>query len=574
MHRLVLIAVLLPLLAPIASAAGPRDELLRVAPPDAALVLVLQDAREHVRNLRDSPFAAWLPTTAVGKKLLGSQNLKLLTQASGNIFAGLGTTPNELLQDVVGDAVAFAFSPAPPGRPKEERAILLIRPRKAEALEKLIAKLNEVQMQSGEVKRIESRMHSGAEYFARHHGADAAQFYCFRGSVFAFSTSEADIRALIDRDKTSPSVKEKVPVLVSRMAELGTVDAAGVILVNPRALDAQVDAQVASASPKSKRFLEKFRDVWSGIDSAAAYVALDKAAEVGLSVRFKVDKLPPDARRFLAGLLAPSAAESMIPGDALFGVAVHCRAPEIIDLVAGMAPVEPGKPGVKKWLEETVGPVVGRETLPLVLDALGPKMAMWATRPQKDAFMPTFVAAIELNGSGERRAKAEDAILVGAQAAFTLVRLGYNTSHSDQIALVRETDEKTGSAIHSLINEKGFPAGFSPSFAIQRGYLVLASHPEAIRRFQPPGPERGAAGHRTLARFSGIESRTYLQMHGEKLASFLHEIGAGEEPAIRGQLATISDVLELFDSGEIIARGDEHSLRIALRIRPAKPLKK
>src|SRR5262249_61473150 len=58
--------------------AAPRDELLRVAPPDAAILIVVQNAREHVRNLSESPFGQWFPDTAIGKKLLDSPELKQL----------------------------------------------------------------------------------------------------------------------------------------------------------------------------------------------------------------------------------------------------------------------------------------------------------------------------------------------------------------------------------------------------------------------------------------------------------------------------------------------------------------
>ena len=83
------------------------------------------------------------------------------------IFRELDTTPEAIIDDVVGDAVAFAFSPAPPDRPKDERAVILVRPRKTETLQKLLDKINELQTKSGELKAVSRKEHAGMAYFER-----------------------------------------------------------------------------------------------------------------------------------------------------------------------------------------------------------------------------------------------------------------------------------------------------------------------------------------------------------------------------------------------------------------------
>ncbi|HVL11357.1 MAG TPA: hypothetical protein VM529_02245 [Gemmata sp.] len=569
MPRLALLATLACLFTSAAAVAGPRDDLLRLAPADSALILVVQNAGRHAEDLAASPFAEWFPTTAVGKKLIDSPELKQFGAAGASVFAALGTTPRELLRDVLGDAVAFAYSP-PAGREGAERALLLIRPGKREALEKLVEKLNDLQSQGGEVKKIEERRHADATYFARETAGGGSQFYCFRGDVFAFSTSEDDVRAFIARDKTVAPAAEKEPALVGRMKELGVADAAAVLLVNPRALDAEVRAHAAAAGPDARRFLAKFEEVWKCIDSAAVYLALGDRAEVGVSLRFRGKDLPDDARKFLAGLRGPAAAEALIPADAMFGAAGHWRAAELLDLVEGLAP---GPAGVREWLQHTVGPIVGREEWPLVLDALGPNWAVWAAPPQKGAFLPTVVAAVELTGPD--RVRAEVAAAEGLRTAFALAMVAYNASHpaADQIKIAQEKDPKSGVLIRSMVNDAGFPPGFRPSFAVRGSYLVLATHPDAILRFDPEPAAPEADGPRTLARFSGTRSREYLRANGEKLAQFLHDLGAGGEAELKLQIDGIADVLELIDAAELVARARDDSLRVAVRVTPAKPLK-
>jgi hypothetical protein len=250
------------------------------------------------------------------------------------------------------------------------------------------------------------------------------------------------------------------------------------------------------------------------------------------------------------------------------------QAVELIDLVASLAPVETGKPGVKDWITQSLGPLIGKDKLPLVLSALGPNWALWVEPPVKDAFLPTLVAAVEIGGAGEDRAKAEEALVDAVGFGFRMARVAYNASHVDQVDLKQEKDPRTGALIVSLVNEKGFPPGFRPSFAVQHGYLVLATSPEAIRRFEGSRVDPPANGFVTVARLSGTQSRAYLTEHGPRLAKFLAAVGVGDEKKLTELIETVAGVLELIDSADVTVRGDEISLRIALRVKPAKPLKK
>ncbi|MBA4187240.1 MAG: hypothetical protein C0467_04395 [Planctomycetaceae bacterium] len=570
MNRLAPIFVLLLAAPPVL--AGPRDELLRVAPPDAALVVVVQNARGHVRSLIESPFAEWLPSTAIGKKLLSSVDLKQVRDVASNVLPALGTTPQSLLDDVVGDAVAFAYSPAPDGKPAEERAVILIRPGKPEALAKIVEKLNDIQKQSGELKAIVRREHEGAEYFERQKPEGGGEFYCFRNGVFAFSGFEADIKAVIDRDKSAP--KDKPPVLVVRMQRLGVADAAVVVLVNPRPLDGEVKAKVAAARPAERRLFLRFEEIWTSVEFAAVSVSLDKNLELGLSLRFHPEKVPADVKKWLIGPRESRIAEALIPTNALLGVAGHARATELLELAISLAPMPEGQPGVKEWVGKTLGAVVGQDKLPQLLESLGPNWAMWAEPPVKDGFLPTVVAAVEVSGEGDRRTNAEKTLLQAVEFGFQTVRVAYNTKHADQIELQETKDATTGVVIKSLVNVKGFPPGFRPSFAMRNGYLVLATSPEAIKVFRVPTDSQPVRDYVTLARISGTQTRAYLLAHGEKLAQFLSTIGMGDEKSLHHHLEGAAMVLELVDSVDLVRHDIENGLKLTVRVKTTKPLKK
>jgi hypothetical protein len=544
-----------------AAAAEPRDELLRVAPPDSALLVLVQDAREHARQIEQSPFAQWFPQSALGKQILGGADLKQLRDSTAPVFAALGVTPETLLDDVLGDAVAFAFTPAAPDRPKSERAVLLIRPRKPETLEKLIAKLNEIQKGNGEVKEVVAKQHRGADYFERQKPNGGADYYCFRGGVFAFSGTEPDIQAVIDRD----TAKEK-PTLLGKIARLGIGEAMLAVIVNPRPFDAELQAKVARAVGPEKFFLDRFQEAWQALDSAALYVTIGEDLEAGLTVQFQTGKLSKEAKAWLTGARQSAAIWQAIRANALIAVAGQLKPAELVAVNAGQA--DPIATAARQML----GPVFGKDHLNDVLGAIGPQWALWIEPPAATGdFLPTGVVAMQIDSTGPKGKSAARDIARAVGFGFNTARIAYNASHVDQIELV-ETDD-ADIVITSLVNDKKFPAGFRPSYAFKGGFLLVASSPEAIKRFRKP-KESPSGSEALFARFSGSATRAYLQAHREPLARFLSAAGNGSEKDLLRQFDQAAAVLELVDRVEVFSRGDDSGLRLAARFTFAKPLRK
>jgi hypothetical protein len=565
---------LLPLFAALAlalpAAAAPplRDEALRLAPHDFALVAVVQNFRDHAEAVAESPFAAWFPATALGKRVLGGANIAQATDAATPVFAALGTTPSEVLQDVVGDAVVFAFTPAADGDPAGERSVFLVRPRKPDVLARVVEKLNASQIQSKELKAVVERKHAGAAYFERQRPDAPPEFYAFCGGVFVFAGAEAEVKAVLDRDRAAPA--DTPPVLSARMAKLGVKDAAAVVLLNPRALDAELAAKVKAAQPDERPFLTRFAAIWAAADAAAVYLNLDTSAELGVSVQFDPAKVPANARSWLVGVRTPSAVWAVVPDDAIAAVAGRVKAGDVFDVLSGLNP--PDKPSVRAVVEEALGPVVGKDKLPLVLDALGPDWGAWVQPPAKGAkeAVPVAVAAVKVRADGEKGAEAVRALAQSLEYGFQVARIAYNSKHADQIAL---GEEKDGDAVIKVLSGDGLPPGLRPCFALKDGYLLLSTSPDAIRAFRAP-PDAPKPGDALLARFSGSAARTYLGAHGGRVAKLLSAAGAGGEKELAGQLAVLSQALEPLERVELVARGDATGVKLALRFTPTKPLKK
>ncbi|MDB5308734.1 MAG: hypothetical protein JWO38_2936 [Gemmataceae bacterium] len=571
-YRLFFVAGLVACVAPPAPAA-PRDEVLRVAPPDAAFVLLLQNARDHVRDVANSPFVEWVPKSVLGRQLFAAGDLKHVREAAAPLFLALGVTSDDLLNEVFGDAVVFAYTPAPPDDPKAERAVVLVRPRKPDMLAKLVERLNAIQTGTGEVKSVTRRQHNGEEYFERQKPGGGSDFYCFRGDVFAFSGTEPDILAVIDRDKAAPPAGVKPPGLVAKLAKLGVADAFAVALINPRPLDAELAAKVAGARAAEKEFLTRFQEVWRALDSAAVYFSLGADLEAGVSLQFRPGALPAPAKGWLTGPRTTPEIWQSVPDDALFAAAGRFKAAEVIDLIGALVPVKEKNP-VTTVAERFLGPVFGRDKLPRVFDALGPNWAVWAEPPPRaGGSVPVVVAAVQIDAGGPNGKETVRAIARSVGFGFEAARVAYNSGHTDQIDLEETQDGDV--VITSLVGEKAFPPGIRPSFALKDGYLVLAGSPDAVKRFRRPAANAPqATGESLLARVSGPATRTYLATHREKLAEFLATAKQGDQKNLLKQIDQFAAVLELIDRVELVGRGDEGGIRLALRAKLVKPLKK
>lgn len=550
--------------------AASRDEALRLAPSDFALVVVVQNLRDRVGDIGESPFAAWLPTTAVGKLVLNSDAFKQLTDGATPVLGALGLTPTDLLHDIIGDAAVFAYTPGVPNDPKGERSVILLRPRKPDTLAKVVATLNDAQTKNGELKAVVEHAHAGATYSERRKPDGPSDFYCFRGGVFAFSQSEADIKAVIDRDGAAKGT----PVLVERMTTLGVADATAVALVHPRALDAELAAKVKAAKADERAFLTTFAEVWAATDAAALYLSVAKDAELGVSLHFAPDKLPADVKPWLVGARVPSALWGSVPDNAMLAVAGRVKATDLLDVLTPLASVH-GKAELREALEQTLGPIVGKDKLPLVLDALGPDWALWVTPPAKGATVPVAVAAVKVNSDGPKGAEASKALIQTLGYGFQVARVAYNAKHKDQIDLTEEND---GDAVMKTLTGDGMPAGVRPCFALKGGYLLVSTSPDAIKSFKAPTGDPKPGGDVPLARFNAASARTYLTAHAAELpkllAGAISGTVAGDEKWVPDQLRMLAMVLEPVESAELFARGDATGLKLTLRIKPAKPLKK
>src|SRR5262245_44455774 len=124
-------------------AAGPTEaveDLLRLVPSDASLVLTIEDLRDHARSIGASRLAADLRRLPAVKSWLESDKYRRLERSCAEIEGTLGVKLADLRDQVLGDAVVLVVRlphDVPPD-PSQARGLLLLRARDPALVERLI----------------------------------------------------------------------------------------------------------------------------------------------------------------------------------------------------------------------------------------------------------------------------------------------------------------------------------------------------------------------------------------------------------------------------------------------------
>src|SRR5215475_9851625 len=100
--------------------AAPRERLLQYVPEHVGFCLVLHDLRGHSDALLDSPLVEQFRESPVGKRLAAAAEIEQLARVEKELKDLLGLDWKQLRDEILGDAVVFAYRPGPPGKPEQE----------------------------------------------------------------------------------------------------------------------------------------------------------------------------------------------------------------------------------------------------------------------------------------------------------------------------------------------------------------------------------------------------------------------------------------------------------------------
>jgi hypothetical protein len=544
-------------------AASPRDELLRLVPDDVGVCLVVQDLRSHAAELLGSPFFQAVQRTPLGKSLLASNEIKILAKFDSELAKATGLPWRGLRDEILGDAVVFAFRPGPPGKSDGDQGLFLVRARSARVLAEVVEKLNQTQKATPEFKELIEREHRGVKYFCRVE-SKGTNFYCLRGPVLLFSSQEAILREAIER---SLGESEGEPAGTRQMRELGLEKGLLSVWLNPRVYDAAINERAARGDDPGAR---TFASVWKAMQGLGLGVEVGRELTLKLAVRARPAELPASWRRFLNEAGKTSELWRAIPDNALLAVSTRIDPAALFDLVGEFMSKE-SRLALEETLERRLGDPLGKSIIKEVLPALGPDWGLCLAPPTDErSWLPRGWLAVRL-GRGGKGDPLDQAVLMHLHSWAVIGATIHNSKKPDQPIRLKTIELDKVTIRHAL--SAIFPPGVQPALALKGGYLILASSPDVIARFNPTGP-LPAPESIPLVRISFRAWCDYLKNHHEALAGALAVRDGISKEQARKSLEDLRGNLELFDRLEVRQQNAPGQATLTIQVQTTVGLRK
>lgn len=550
-------------------AAPPAEPLLNHIPADAGFCVIVQNLREHSQNLSQSPFAEWFESSPLSGRIIPEADRGKLRAFETILKTQFDLTFEQIRNEILGDAVVFAYRPGPPEQPADEWGLFLIRPRKPILVERFFDRLNELQLRSGEITGARSETYRNQKYTIREK-TNGSEYYLVHNGMVAFSGQELAIRAWIDHLEEPPSGPS---FFTANLARMNAADALVALVIQPRNFDRHLATRIeAVLDPREQAFLRQFSKIWSACDGLAVTVSASSTFDIELLAAFRREQMPEELHPFLLAEPVISQFWSSIPDSALFALAGRTDPLEIFSALDSFTPE--GHPGIQTLAEHGLRPVLGRDRFVSVLRSFGPDWAVWIDAPaqKSDGLLPGGTAVIRLGGDETTRTAIEQ----GVELLLQLGRIAYNQAHVDQIDLHYQ---RSGSRmIRYLSNDDRFPEGFRPAFTRDGDVLIIASSPARIERFEPArktvSEQRSAPV--PVLRIPVVQLRAYLEGQREALTAFLAQNSGKSPDSVARELEQFSLALSPFDRLEVKRSAESVEgrtvTRLTLQITMVKPL--
>jgi hypothetical protein len=553
-----------------ALAASPRDELLRLVPPDAGFCLVLEDIRGHGTALLESPFFKQFRASPAAGKIIASPETRKLSEIDEFLQKNLHISSTQLRDEIIGEALVLVYRAGPPGKPEDEEGMLLLHARDAKLLSNLLGRINELQKDSGDLEKLEERTHAGAKYFHRVE-AKGENFYYLRGPLLAFSTRERMLRQLIERDTADKLETESV--VAREFRSLGVARPLVALWVNPRAFDRALDERASAAAGAQAVALKNLRTYWKALEGIAVSVDLEKDFELALAVRANPDKLPHSARRFIQAAAHQSELWACFPDNSMIATAVRFDIAAFVDACSEFLAEEARVP-VRVAIEHTVGAILGPDLVPSLVPHLGPDMGLCvvAPAPAEKSWVPQMIVALRVR-PGEAGDAPELTLANALNSLATLLVFTQNAGRPGALKLQAARQDSVD--VKYLVDDEKFPPGFQPAFALKDGYALVAGSPDTVRRFhgpKAPGTSQ-SSGEIPLVRISLREICTYVEQRRGDLINYNAASKQISKDAAASGLDTLIAGLKLFDRVELTQRPGPDRVNFTLRVRMSQPLK-
>jgi hypothetical protein len=537
---------------------SPREELLRLVPPDAGFCLLVSNLRERAKSLDEAAWYRALCASPIGQMLAAAPEAKKLAKQESELRQTLQIGWEQLRDDILGDLVVVAYRQGPPDRPEDEDGLFLLWARKPVLLKASIDRLNEMQIKAEQVKELKAIDYRGHTYFRRSEPSKT-HYYFVDGSLLAVSPKEAVIRKTIERRQQKQS---SVHPLAEQVRRARAEKALATVWLNPRAFDAELQRNIKDRLGPEAQVLESFFRYWKALDAVVLSANAGDALEVTLSLQARIKDLPRSARRLFSGAVVRSELWERFPADSLLRIAGRLDAEALTDTVAELTPHR-DRTTIADAGQRYLGAYLGLDLVKDVLPNIGPDWGICIAPGDKNHDLPLMVAALAVRPG---KAGVDKSLYKAAHFAAGLAVFGYNSSHPDQVRLKTKTLDKV--EVQCLVNDEAFPAGFQPCFALKDGYFLLASSPEAIRGFKKTTAPVVPAGENPIAQLSLSQLSKFIKARRQKVISGLAEKNQIPGAVAEQWLDVLLAGLGLFDHLAFSERRDADQVTWSLRLSP------
>ena len=381
----------------------PADALLRLVPADAAVVITVENLRDHANAFLKSRFAADLQQLPAVKEWLASEKFRHFENSRAQIETMLDANLTDLRDDLLGDAVVIALH-LPSGAPAEAsqaRGLLLLKARDPALLNRVIDIVNNAQQDSGELARVVDRQRTGTTYHVREFPADAkrlAEFYvAFGDGSFAASNSENLLSSVIDRKIHNEVLTDATNISPKMNTGLGELPrfkavqsqlpepALARLFVEPRQFERLLAASPPPSKPDDVQILAMLVRYLASVEYAGLALTWNDRSIVIRSVE-TLDPSRLDAwLRHWAGDTRPTDGELVrVPPTALALASCHFDGIALLDGLCQLVPTldQPRLANIETALG---GLLLGQDVRTQVLPRLGPSiLAYLDTPPETD----------------------------------------------------------------------------------------------------------------------------------------------------------------------------------------------
>ncbi len=472
----------------------PIDQLLRLTPASSAVVVTLEDMRGQSERFTSSRLAAILRNLPIARAWHDSDRRKTMQQAKARVETVLSAPLEAIRDEVLGDAVVLAIQ-VPRDESARGHALLLIKPRDRALLERVLAKLNEAQINSGELERVVDKTHAAVTYHARTYPAGSGrvgEWYVTTGEgVFALSDDESIVTALIDRAAAhakkpgsaaaqpgdEPDSLADSPRFQGLM-RLFPGRAAARIVIDPRQVERLFALTSAPRNTEEQHFVSLVQNGLAAVDYAGAALFWDRETiSLRMAETLRPARLPAWLKRW-AAMKSAADEEDAPPAGTIVSASINLDARALEEALRTLTPGD--KTAALEHFEAVLsGLLLGQDLRGTILPALGPRLSLHLASPESIAGEKRPAAVLSLQVSPLATSGRPTAIDAFENALGTVLSLwALDEQHHGSSLRLAHSDVK-GARVTSLADSGPF------AFAVDRvhGRIVVGSSRLLVTRF-------------------------------------------------------------------------------------------